>query len=142
METRIISNSPIRTYRATRYLDRLAALLMALGHPFHFDGSCIEVDCSERFIERIKKEDAKLGMVDFRQVQFRQEQDMTLIEYYNKLPSSISPKTDFIKKAAKLCNVETATVRNWIMGRRKPMNPEHVKILALITNLKEEELFN
>ena len=71
METRIISNSPIRTYRATRYLDRLAALLMALGHPFHFDGASIEVDCSRRFIERIKLEDVKLGMVDFREVNIR-----------------------------------------------------------------------
>ena len=67
---------------------------------------------------------------------------MTLNEYYMNLPTQRSPKTDFIRKIAGLCDVETATVRNWVMGRRKPVNPEHIKIICKVTHLKEEELFN
>lgn len=39
---------------------RLAALLTAIGYPFYFNGSDIEITCEKWFLKNLKKEDEKL----------------------------------------------------------------------------------
>lgn len=39
---------------------RFAALLIAIGYPFYFNGSDIEITCEKWFLENIKKEDETL----------------------------------------------------------------------------------
>lgn len=39
---------------------RLAALLTAIGYPFYFNGTDIEITCEKWFLENLKKEDVKL----------------------------------------------------------------------------------
>lgn len=66
---------------------------------------------------------------------------MTLLGYYETLPEASYPKTDFVNKVAKEIGVSNATVHNWIHGKTKPMNHEHILKLCSITGLKENELW-
>lgn len=66
---------------------------------------------------------------------------ITLKGYYKNLPEGTFPKRDFVNEAAVDCKVSTATVRNWIDGRTKPDNPEHVKYLSKKTGIPVEDLW-
>lgn len=69
------------------------------------------------------------------------EQKMTLKGYYDGLPQSSFPKTEFIKAVAEKTGVCTATVRNWIAYGMKPYNVEHINILSEMTGIPKEELW-
>ncbi len=49
-KTFVISDSPAR----------LAALLTAVGYPFYFDGTDIEITCEKWYLEQLKRNDPKL----------------------------------------------------------------------------------
>lgn len=66
---------------------------------------------------------------------------MTLEGYYESLPKADFPKTDFVNKVSIETGVSTATVHNWIHGKTKPLNREHIQKLCELTGLKEEELW-
>jgi len=66
---------------------------------------------------------------------------MNLTNYYEQLPTAKAPKTEFVSRAAKRCNVNEATVRLWVKGKSKPNNPEHFDILAEETGIDKENLF-
>lgn len=61
--------------------------------------------------------------------------------YYDGLPSSCSPKTQFIRKVIEKTGVTDATVRMWIFGRFRPTKESHRKAIAEITGIDEEVLF-
>ena len=69
------------------------------------------------------------------------EGKMTLLGYYNALPPRTFPKTAFIDEVADRCGVDPVSVRNWIEGRNKPKNEEHLKVLVELTGIPEEELW-
>ena len=64
-------------------------------------------------------------------------------QYYDKLPprTEIAPKSDFVRKIAKLCMVSEKTVRSWLAGTQKP-NPLCTSIIAKELGINENELFN
>jgi hypothetical protein len=64
-----------------------------------------------------------------------------LKSYYENLPKPEAPKTKFVTDMSVLCNVTSTTVRNWVKGKVKPNDPEHVKILVAATGISEENLF-
>jgi len=66
---------------------------------------------------------------------------MNLKNYYEQLPAVTAPKSLFIAKVAKRCNVNEATARLWIKGKTKPGNPEYFDILAEETGISKENLF-
>lgn len=66
---------------------------------------------------------------------------MTLKDYYKNLPSSTSPKTEFLEEICATCKVKEVTARGWVMGRSIPANPKHREILAKATGLSVNELF-
>ena len=68
-------------------------------------------------------------------------QFMNLKSYYQSLPEPIAPKSDFIRKISRLCNVGEPTVRLWVTGKTKPANESHIDILVDETGIKKEELF-
>jgi len=67
---------------------------------------------------------------------------MTLKSYYESLPEPTAPKTEFVRKIAKLCEVGEPTVRLWIRGLWKPSNPEHIAIISKETGITADDLFN
>lgn len=71
----------------------------------------------------------------------RESKKNYLGDYYNSLPSNVSPKTQFINKVAYECKVSDMCVRGWISGIRKPSNPDHIKIISQITGIDEGLLF-
>lgn len=66
---------------------------------------------------------------------------MSFRDFYESLPSSVSPKKDFVEGIAALCDVDQATVRNWIFGRAVPKRESHLQKLAEITGLSIDKLF-
>lgn len=77
-----------------------------------------------------------------RQATFSEKsQKMTLKGYYENLPESTHPKTDFVNKVAHLAGVSTATVRNWIAYGMKPNNTAHIDLLSSITGIAKEDLW-
>lgn len=72
----------------------------------------------------------------------KKSQKMTLRGYYDALPSSSHPKTEFVNGIAQRAGVSTATVRNWIAYGMRPNNPEHVQILSEVTGIPAEELWD
>lgn len=66
---------------------------------------------------------------------------MTLKGYYESLPASTNPKTQFVNEIIRRTGVSSATARNWIYYGMKPSNPNHVKILTEITGIEEEDLW-
>ena len=71
----------------------------------------------------------------------KKSKKITLRGYYKQLPEGTFPKRDFVNQTAVDCKVSTATVRNWIDGRTKPDNPEHVKYLSEKTGIPEDQLW-
>lgn len=67
---------------------------------------------------------------------------MTLRGYYDSLPDSTHPKTEFVNDIARRAGVSTTTVRNWIAYGMKPNKHEHVKILSEVTGIPENELWD
>lgn len=70
------------------------------------------------------------------------DKKMTLRDYYESLPSSSHPKTEFVNDIAVRAGVSTTTVRNWIVYGMKPINPEHVEILSQATGIEKDCLWN
>lgn len=66
---------------------------------------------------------------------------MTLEGYYESLPRAEFPKTDFVNKISTETGVSTATVHNWIHGKTRPLNREHIQKLCKLTGIKEEDLW-
>jgi hypothetical protein len=66
---------------------------------------------------------------------------MNLTDYYEQLPGAVAPKTEFVGRVAKRCQVNEATVRLWVKGKSKPCNLEWLDILAEETGLNKENLF-
>ena len=66
---------------------------------------------------------------------------LTLKDYYSALPKRKSPRKDFVQEVSERCGVSEQTVRNWCIYGMKPQDFRHVKILAEITGIKEEELW-
>ena len=69
-------------------------------------------------------------------------QKMTLRGYYESLPNSSHPKTEFVNEIAVRAGVSTATVRNWISYGMKPSNPEHIELLSQMTGIDKDSLWN
>lgn len=67
---------------------------------------------------------------------------MTLRGYYESLPCSSHPKTEFINDVAQRTGVSTATVRNWIAYGMRPNNHKHVEVLCEMTGIPENELWD
>ena len=67
---------------------------------------------------------------------------ITLKDYYNGLPTSISPKTLFINKVQAATGKSYVTVSNWVHGKTKPSEPKDLVILSELTGLSINDLFN
>lgn len=61
--------------------------------------------------------------------------------YYNSLPESASPKSDFLREVSLRCGVSPTTVRNWIFFNTRPSKPEYIKAISEITGIPESELW-
>lgn len=66
---------------------------------------------------------------------------MNLKEYYENLPHSSAPKQEFVRELATACKVTETAVRNWIKGRARPAEQEHVDYISQVTKIPAEELF-
>lgn len=66
---------------------------------------------------------------------------MTLRDYYESLPSSEHPKTDFVNEVVRRTGVSSATVRNWIFYGMRPLKKEHVKVLSDVTGIPQDALW-
>lgn len=66
---------------------------------------------------------------------------MTLKSYYESLEREIPPKTALIKELADECNVNEATVRNWILYGIKPREERYKEIISKKTNIPIDELW-
>lgn len=66
---------------------------------------------------------------------------MTLKEYYQNLPKSTAPKTEFLKKIVIGCDVSFTTARHWVDGLFKPQSKELIGKLSEITGIPEDELW-
>lgn len=64
-----------------------------------------------------------------------------LNDFYESLPSSYSPKINFVREASYVCGVTENTVRNWIKGRNKPIEMAHLEYLSRVTGIPVERLF-
>lgn len=71
-----------------------------------------------------------------------ENQKLTLKDYYLSLSKPVYPKKEFVKTIAAACDVDQYTVRNWIAGRVKPMDPYHKTILSEYTGIPVEQLWN
>ena len=69
------------------------------------------------------------------------EQKMTLKGYYYSLREPVSPRRKLILDIMQKCNVVETTAFNWIMGRSKPDNPNHLEILTELTGIAVEDLW-
>ena len=66
---------------------------------------------------------------------------MNLKEFYENLPHSSAPKQEFVRELATACKVTETAVRNWIQGRARPADPDHVNCISKVTKIPAEELF-
>lgn len=66
---------------------------------------------------------------------------MNLKEYYENLPHSSAPKQEFVRELATACKVTETAVRNWIKGRARPAEQDHVDYISQVTKIPAEELF-
>lgn len=71
----------------------------------------------------------------------RNKTKMTLRSYYENLERPTPPKKEFILKVSKMCNVDPYTVRLWITGKARPSKPEYYEILAEVTGIDKDKLF-
>ncbi|MDM8242851.1 hypothetical protein QUW47_13400 [Phocaeicola barnesiae] len=59
----------MRTFIASgKYLVRLVSYLVAVGYPFHFDGSEVEFTSSKEFQERLINDDKKLVSLEWKEL--------------------------------------------------------------------------
>lgn len=65
----------------------------------------------------------------------------TLKSFYEMLPNAAAPKTEFVKKVADRCGLDSGTVRLWVKGKTKPGKPEFLIILSEETGIEIEKLF-
>lgn len=70
------------------------------------------------------------------------QSEITLKGYYDGLPASTFPKTDFVNKVSTMCKTSTTTVRNWIRGVAKPKKQSSIDVLVKVTGIPEEKLWN
>ncbi len=66
---------------------------------------------------------------------------MTLKGYYEQLPDSNHPKTDFVNAVVAETGVSVQTVRNWVIYGMRPSKKSHVDILVRLTGIPENELW-
>ena len=66
---------------------------------------------------------------------------MNLKEFYENLPHSSAPKQEFVRELAAACKVTETAVRNWIHGRARPAEQDHVNYISQVTKIPAEELF-
>lgn len=73
---------------------------------------------------------------------------MTLNEYYNKKPTAIYPKTEFVDELLKACEdefgegcISRATILNWCSGETKPSDSKFLPILSKMTGIPIDKLF-
>ena len=64
-----------------------------------------------------------------------------LSDYYESLPASYSPKTQFIKRVADRCNLSEQTVRLWVKGKYTPSDEKYLEILEDETGILRDNLF-
>ena len=69
------------------------------------------------------------------------EVKMTLKDYYENLPNSVSPKTSLVNTIAYECGVTSMTVHNWIDLKTMPRDENHLRIISRITGIPVENLF-
>ena len=69
------------------------------------------------------------------------EGKITFKDYYDSLPSFITPKKEFIDEICRQCEVSENTVRNWIAGRVRPQKDSYYLILSELTGIDPENLF-
>lgn len=72
----------------------------------------------------------------------RKSEKMTLQDYYKGLPSSISPKTEFINEVSSKTGKSHVTVSNWVHGKTRPNDPKDLVVLSELTGLSINDLFN
>ena len=65
-----------------------------------------------------------------------------LTDYYEGLPPTYSPKTQFIKRVAERCGLAEQTVRLWVKGKYNPSEPKYLEVLEEETGISRENLFN
>ena len=68
-------------------------------------------------------------------------QKLSLMGYYDNLPNPVTPQRQFIIDIMQKCNVVESTAFNWVKGRSKPDNPNHIKALVELTGIAEEDLW-
>ena len=67
---------------------------------------------------------------------------MTLKDYYESLPKTTSPKTEFLKRVVDECGVSFGTAINWAKRGMHPADETHLPTLSKLTGIPEEELFD
>ena len=65
-----------------------------------------------------------------------------LTDYYEGLPPTYAPKTQFIKRVAERCGLAEQTVRLWVKGKYNPSEPKYLEVLEEETGISRENLFN
>lgn len=66
----------LKTFECKGNAARLAALLTAVGYPFYFNGTDIEITCEKWFLENLKKEDSKLFKnLEIKEIESKNEED-------------------------------------------------------------------
>lgn len=71
----------------------------------------------------------------------KEEVKTGIVNYYDCLPERTAPKTEFVKRVAEKCGVDTATVRTWIKGKNRPSDSTYLTVLSKESGIPENELF-
>lgn len=66
---------------------------------------------------------------------------MTLPDYYESLPNSISPKSEFVREISKRCEVTHQAIHRWIKKGLMPASKEHCDIISEVTKIPATILF-
>lgn len=67
--------------------------------------------------------------------------NLTLLGYYEGLPSSSYPKKEFVSRVMTECDVSFTTARNWIKGHTKPKDEAKLERLSKICGIPKEQLW-
>lgn len=68
---------------------------------------------------------------------------MTLQDYYHALEvKRPRPKKIFVQEVADACNVEAATVRNWILYGVRPSEKRYIEVLSEKTGIDADKLWS
>ncbi len=71
----------------------------------------------------------------------KKKSKISLKGYYDGLPNPVTPQRQLIIDIMQKCNVVESTAFNWVKGRSKPDNPNHIRILSELTNIPEQDLW-